>query len=104
MQAENRKDEVQAFYLNEIIPDLEKRRIFWTAKDLGILEYPVVQIGVDKIQAKTPLGRFFTDFANNSTIHGINHLAAPRRHICEKQVLKSLHISNVLIFYFKLLI
>lgn len=80
------KSEVQTFYLKEIWPDLERKRALWTVKDVGVLESPVVKIGVDKIQGKTPLGRFLVDFAHNSTIHGLNHLAVPRRHICERSV------------------
>ncbi|XP_033231970.1 uncharacterized protein LOC117182960 [Belonocnema kinseyi] len=64
--------------------DLEKKRALWTVKDVGVLESPVVKIGVDKIQGKTPLGQLLVDFAHNSTIHGLNHLAVPRRHICER--------------------
>lgn len=42
------------------------------------------QIGMDKIRARTNMGKYLVNFANSSTIHGLNHLAAPHRHPFEK--------------------
>ncbi|XP_043275011.1 pickpocket protein 28-like [Venturia canescens] len=42
------------------------------------------QIGMDKIRARTDMGKYLVNFANSSTIHGLNHLAAPHRHPFEK--------------------
>ncbi|KAK0159008.1 hypothetical protein PV328_009940 [Microctonus aethiopoides] len=43
-----------------------------------------VQMGMDKIRAKTLLGKYLVDFASSSSIHGLNHMTAPRRHIIER--------------------
>lgn len=43
-----------------------------------------VQMGMDKIRAKTVLGKYLVDFASSSSIHGLNHMTAPRRHIIER--------------------
>ena len=88
MEAGKINGEFEIFYLNEIWPDFEKKRALRPVKNVGVLEPPVAEIGVEKMQAKTPLGRLLVDFANNSTIHGLNHLAVPRRHICERPVKK----------------
>ena len=47
------------------------------------------QLGMDKIRAKSDFGKFFVDFASSSTIHGLNHLAAPHRHPFERQGFQS---------------
>ncbi|XP_008546056.1 pickpocket protein 11 isoform X1 [Microplitis demolitor] len=45
---------------------------------------PINVIGMSKIQAKTLYQRYFIDFASSSSIHGFNHMTAPRRHLVER--------------------
>lgn len=37
-----------------------------------------------------PVKKFFLDFLSSSTIHGFNHIAAPKRHIIERLIWISL--------------
>ncbi|CAG5075489.1 Similar to ppk11: Pickpocket protein 11 (Drosophila melanogaster) [Cotesia congregata] len=41
-------------------------------------------IGMSKIQAKTLFQKYYIDFASSSSIHGFNHMTAPRRHLIER--------------------
>lgn len=58
---------------------------------------PINVIGMSKIQAKTLYQRYFIDFASSSSIHGFNHMTAPRRHLVERY---NLLVKQSLIYYF----
>lgn len=70
-------NETNIFYINDFSNNgvLQRQSI----------RFPTVpQLGMEAIRAKTVWGRYFVDFATSTTIHGLNHLTAPRRHIFEK--------------------
>ena len=70
----------QPFYANELA-----RAVGAAVKDYGILESPYPpSIGMDRMAARTRTGRYFVECASGSTLHGFNHLVAPRRHSCER--------------------
>ncbi|KAL7291343.1 hypothetical protein TKK_0014942 [Trichogramma kaykai] len=41
-------------------------------------------VGMEKLQARTSLGRYLSTCANEASLHGLNHLSAARRHPCER--------------------
>lgn len=76
--------ESASFYFNEIAGNKV------TIKDLGVLRAPHMRVGMDKVQAKSWLAKYLVDFANGSTIHGLKHITASRRH----------HFERFFLFYY----
>lgn len=79
---DSKKPITKVYYLNELVPSVKIRR---EVKDLGILEPPwPPAIGMDKMHTRSKSLRYIIDFAHQSSIHGLNHLVAPRRHAFER--------------------
>ncbi|OXU26226.1 hypothetical protein TSAR_001338 [Trichomalopsis sarcophagae] len=71
---------VRMFYAKELLEQPKKKTL-----DLGLLESPWPPVvGMDRMRARTWWGRFLVEFASKASFHGLNHLAAPRRHACER--------------------
>lgn len=66
-------DKKSVFYINELL----------YSEKLKPPKSPV-QMGMAKIQASTPLGKYGVDLCTSLTVHGFNHITAPRRHIVER--------------------
>ncbi|XP_046737738.1 pickpocket protein 28-like [Diprion similis] len=74
---------VVPYYLKDVVSDVVKRKIF-KPEDVGRLGRSAAQVGMGKIKVKTPMSQYIVDFFNKSTIHGLNHIVAPRRHFIER--------------------
>lgn len=72
------------FHKNEILPDYQKHMKIILAILQTIPDDSPKHIGMKKMRGRTTLQRYFIDFANKSTIHGLNHLVAPQRHPIER--------------------
>ncbi|XP_031787265.1 uncharacterized protein LOC103316301 [Nasonia vitripennis] len=71
---------VRMFYARELLEQPKKKTL-----DLGLLESPWPPVvGMDRMRARTWWGRFLVELASKASFHGLNHLAAPRRHACER--------------------
>ncbi|KAF7399113.1 hypothetical protein HZH68_007705 [Vespula germanica] len=71
-------------YLYEIAPDFQKRTRLTVKNIRSIPEESATHVGMDVMTTKSLMGQYFVEFANNSTIHGLNHLVARHRHPLEK--------------------
>ncbi|XP_023290277.1 pickpocket protein 19-like [Orussus abietinus] len=84
MRRRSREKSPTVFYIRELVVEDSKKkelRKIWAEENMEFLGN---RVGMDKIRAKTSTGRYLVDFVNNSCIHGLNHLAAPHRHVLER--------------------
>lgn len=79
----NYESNLKPYYAKEIVPYVVERTIF-KPSDVGRLGKSASNLGMGKIQTKTPMAKYMVDFLNKSTIHGLNHIAAPHRHFVER--------------------
>ncbi|XP_015597227.1 pickpocket protein 28 isoform X2 [Cephus cinctus] len=91
----NQENPLPIICLEEIVSDAITKSLA-KVKDVGELKTTTVQLGTEKMRAKTALGKYLVDFAHNSTIHGLNHIVARRRHPVER-FLAGLFVAGALI-------
>lgn len=72
------------FYGNEILPEFRARQKAALKELESVPEDGPNEVGMQTINPKTEVGKYFVEFSSGSTIHGLNHLVAPHRHPVEK--------------------
>ncbi|XP_043263887.1 uncharacterized protein LOC122404069 [Colletes gigas] len=79
-------EEHNYFYKDEILPDIRARqKAIPTEKDSTVpMEQIPNHLGMQTIDTKSNIGKYFVEFASTSTIHGLRHWVAPHRHPVEK--------------------
>lgn len=83
-QAKSISKENDYFYGNEILPEFRARQKANLKELKSVPEDGPNEVGMQTINPKTELGKYFVEFSSGSTIHGLNHLVAPHRHPIEK--------------------
>ncbi|XP_035719471.1 uncharacterized protein LOC118440483 [Vespa mandarinia] len=71
-------------YMHEIMPDFQKRTRLMFKNVRSVPEESATHVGTDVMTTKSLMGQYFVEFANNSSIHGFNHLVARHRHPLER--------------------
>ncbi|KAL2722238.1 pickpocket protein 19-like [Vespula squamosa] len=83
---ENEKENIKEkfSYLYEIAPDFQKRTRLTVKNVRSVPKESATHVGMDVMTTKSLMGQYFVEFANNSSIHGLNHLVARHRHPLER--------------------
>ncbi|KAK2585926.1 hypothetical protein KPH14_010510 [Odynerus spinipes] len=71
-------------YMQEILPDFQKRTINTIDHVWAVPEDKTSHVGMEEMSAKSRIGKYFVEFASNCSIHGFNHLVARHRHPLER--------------------
>lgn len=75
---------VKFSYMHEIVPDFQKRTKLTVKNIQSVPTESATHVGTDVMTTKSLMGQYFVEFANNSSIHGFNHLITHHRHPLER--------------------
>lgn len=78
------REKNRCFHTNEILPDYQTRMKNALAELRIVPDVVLDHIGLEEINGTNAKERYFIDFARNSSIHGLNHIVARRRHPVER--------------------